>query len=280
MIDLHLHTTASDGRLTPRDLVARAASAGLRTISVTDHDTTAGLPEARAAARQHGLTFVDGIEITAVEAGRDVHVLGYYFDPDAAPFVEFLRAQRTDRLRRVREMCGRLRAMGFNVSEEAVVATAPEGSGRSVGRPAIADALVRAGHARDRDDAFTRFIGRDAPAYVPRHGVSSAQVIAIVGDAGGIASLAHPGIAGIDALIPSLASAGLAALEARHSDHPPDAEAHYRALASRLGLAVSGGSDFHGDDTGNGAALGAVTLGDTDFAALEQRIRSRRQRTS
>lgn len=280
MIDLHLHTTASDGQLAPRDLVARAASAGLRTISVTDHDTTAGLAEARAAARQHGLAFVDGIEITAVEAGRDVHVLGYTFDPDATAFVEFLRAQRTDRLRRVREMCDRLRALGFNISADAVIAAAPEGSGRSVGRPAIASALVRAGHARDMDDAFARFIGRDAPAYVARRGVSTAQVIEILERAGGIASLAHPGIAGIDDLIPSLASAGLSALEARHSDHPPDTEARYRALASRLGLAVSGGSDFHGDDTANGAALGAVTLSDADFAALEARMPSRRQRTS
>jgi 3',5'-nucleoside bisphosphate phosphatase len=277
VIDLHLHTTASDGALAPRDLVARAADAGLRTISVTDHDTTGGLAGARDAAEALGVTLIPGIEITAVEAGRDVHVLGYFFDPGSRAFSDFLREQRSDRLRRVREMCRRLSALGFAVSTENVVDPAAERTGRSVGRPAIADALVRAGHARDRDDAFNRLIGPDSAAYVPRNGVSVAGVIGIIQEAGGIASLAHPALAGIDDLIPTLAARGLTALEARHPDHPPAAEAHYRALASSLELAVSGGSDFHGDGTSNAAALGTVTLGSEDFIALAERARSRRQ---
>lgn len=273
MIDLHLHTTASDGTLAPRDLVARASAAGLTTISVTDHDTTAGLAEARTAADTLGMTFVPGIEITAVEAGRDVHVLGYYLDPESTTLEGFLRAQRADRLRRVREMCDRLRAMRFEIDPAGLFDRIADRAGRSVGRPAIADALVRAGHARDREDAFQRLIGRGSPAYVPRHGVAAGDVVDIIHDAGGIASLAHPGLAGIDDMIPALASRGLAALEARHADHSPEVEAHYRALASRLGLAVSGGSDFHGDGTQNAAALGAVTLSTDDFAALTSRAR-------
>lgn len=273
MIDLHLHTTASDGTLAPRDLVTRAAAAGLRTISVTDHDTTAGLVEARSAADALGITFIPGIEITAVEVERDVHVLGYYFDPESSSLGEFLRGQRADRLRRVREMGDRLSAMGFDVRADILIdATRP---GRSVGRPAVADALVRAGYACDRDDAFKRLIGRGSPAYVPRLGVSAADIIQIISDAGGIASLAHPALAGIDDMIPSLASRGLAALEARHSDHPPAVEARYRALASRLGLVVSGGSDFHGDYGSNAGALGLVTLDPDDFVALAARAHAR-----
>jgi predicted metal-dependent phosphoesterase TrpH len=274
VIDLHLHTTASDGTLSPRDLVARAASARLTTISVTDHDTVAGLDEATGAADALGLEIVPGIEITAVEDGRDVHVLGYYFDPEFAGLAEFLILQRRDRLRRVREICDRLSSMGMQVAADDVLAAASE-TGRSVGRPAIADALVRGGHARDRDDAFRRLIGRGSPAFVPRQGVSAADVIDVIAQAGGIASLAHPGLAGIDDLIPVLAARGLAALEARHSDHPPDVEARYRALASRLGLVVSGGSDFHGPDGSNGSALGIVTLDGDDFAALAARAHAR-----
>ena len=275
MIDLHLHTTASDGTLAPRALVARAASARLTTISVTDHDTVAGLPDASRAADALGLTLVPGIEITAVEEERDVHVLGYYFDPQSTTLAQFLTSQRADRLRRVREVCDRLSSMGLRIAADDVLESVSDQPERSIGRPAIADALVRAGHARDRDDAFRRLIGRGSPAYVPRHGVSAADVIDVIAQAGGIASLAHPGIAGIDELIPFLASRGLAALEARHPDHTPDVEAHYKALAARLGLAVSGGSDYHGEGTSNAAALGVVTLEANEFAALAARAHAR-----
>jgi predicted metal-dependent phosphoesterase TrpH len=272
LIDLHLHTTASDGTLAPRDLVARAATARLTTIAVTDHDTVAGIAEARTAADALGITLVSGIEITAVESGVDVHVLGYFFDPESAPLAAFLSAQRLDRIRRVREMCNRLSAVGCGVDVEALIDPVARGAERSIGRPAIADALVSAGHARDRTDAFDRLIGRNAPAYVPRAGVPVSDVVQIIAAAGGVASLAHPVHSGIDSLIPSLAARGLGALEVRHADHPADVENHYRAIASRLGLAVSGGSDFHGDDTANGAAIGQVTLSREDFESLTARI--------
>lgn len=271
MIDLHLHTTASDGTLAPDALVARARAAGLTTISVTDHDTTAALAEARASAAARGLAFVPGIEVTAVETGRDVHVLGYFIDPDSATLAAFLRAQRADRLRRVREMCDRLRALGCPIDGDALLAGASAQTGRAIGRPAIADALVAAGHARTRDDAFDRLLGHGRPAFVPRAGVGAAEVVRLIHGAGGIASLAHPGLLGMDAIVPALAAAGLDALEARHSDHPPEMEAHYRALAARHGLAVSGGSDFHGDFVHGDVTLGSVTLPAADFAALKAR---------
>ena len=276
MIDLHLHTTASDGALAPRDLVRRAAGAGLTVISVTDHDTLAGLREAAGVARELGVTCVPGIEITAVEEDRDVHVLGYFFDPAAPSLDRFLKAQRADRVRRVREMCERLAAVGMDVRADPALSAPPDTSERSIGRPAIADALVRAGLARDRDDAFERLIGGSGPAYVPRRGVPVAEVVQIIRAAGGVASLAHPVLARLDHLVPELARLGLGALEARHSDHPPDVEARYRAMAADLSLAVSGGSDFHGDDTANGRSLGVVTLEEVDYIGLESRAHARR----
>lgn len=272
LIDLHLHTTASDGALAPRDLVARAAAAGITVLSVTDHDTTAALTAARAEANARGVSLVNGIEITAVESDRDVHVLGYFFD-DREPVLEaFLEAQRADRRRRVAEIASRLAALGCAIDYRALIDRAGD-SGRSIGRPHVADALVNAGHARDRSDAFDRLIGAGSPAFVPRQGASVAEVVRVIADAGGIASLAHPGLCRRDDLIPGLVAAGLAALEARHSDHDSATETHYRRLAAAHGLAVSGGSDFHGDDGHHAGNLGVITLAEDDFADLQKRCR-------
>jgi len=265
-----MHTTASDGALSPPALMARAAAAGLTVVSVTDHDTVAGLaPAGQAAAFR--LRLVNGIEITSVENGRDVHLLGYFIDADDPSLSLFLERQRADRVRRVREIAARLRALGCGIDEEALIVSAASTPGTSIGRPQIAGALVAAGHARDRDDAFNRILGRDGPAFVPRRGSRPEQVIEIIAGAGGIASLAHPGLTRVDAIIPRLAAAGLTALEARHSDHDAGVERHYRDLAARHGLAVSGGSDFHGDSGQRPSALGAVTLPSDDFVALESR---------
>ena len=273
MIDLHLHTTASDGLLTPARLVARAADAGLTVISVTDHDTVAGLPEARAAAAARAVRLIDGIEITAVEGTRDVHMLAYFFDPDAPSLVEFLAAQRVDRVRRVEEMVARLKALGAPVDCADLLDTAAREPGRSIGRPQIANALVAAGFAEDRDDAFDRLLGDDCPAYVPRRGATPGDVIDIVGGAGGLVSLAHPGLLRQDAIIPRLAAAGLAAIEVCHSDHDAADERRYRDMAASLGLAVTGGSDFHGDGAHRRAVIGGVTLPPGDLAQLEARRR-------
>jgi len=273
VIDLHLHTTASDGLLDPASLVARAASAGLRVISVTDHDTVSGIERASAAAGDLGLRLVPGIEMTAVEGERDVHILGYFFDPGHDVLSRFLTVQRADRVRRVREMAARLQPLGCAIDVEPLLAGPP---GRSVGRPAIADALVAGGHARDRNDAFARLLGRGRPAFVPRRGVAGAEVIAIIHASGGIASLAHPGVLAEDALIPALAAAGLDALEVWHSDHSAAQSAHYSTLAGELGLARSGGSDYHGDGVHRAARLGGVSLGESEFNLLESVAAARR----
>lgn len=273
MIDLHLHTTASDGQLTPGALVARAHAAGLTTIAITDHDTTAGVSAGRAAADAAGLTFVDGIEITAVHQQRDVHVLGYFFDPGHAGLAQFLQEQRLDRIRRVREMAARLASLGYGVEIEPALEEV-RNSGRTAGRPLLADALVGAGHALNRDDAFARLLGRGCPAFVPRRGAGGDEVIRIVHAAGGLASLAHPGLLKDDALVGTLVDAGLDAIEVWHADHSPEQTAHYAATAARFGLARTGGSDFHGEGLHRASQPGAVLLPPAEFDALAARARA------
>jgi predicted metal-dependent phosphoesterase TrpH len=175
-------------------------------------------------------------------------------------------------VRRIREIAHRLATLGCVIDVEPLLVSASSSDGRSVGRPLLADALVAAGHARDRSDAFDRLIGNGRPAFVPRIGATPDEVIALVRDSGGIVSLAHPGLTRIDDVIPRLAAAGLTALEARHSDHDADTETRYRHMAAGLGLAVSGGSDFHGDPSHRIAMLGRITLPAEDFARLEARL--------
>jgi predicted metal-dependent phosphoesterase TrpH len=247
--------------------VLKARAAGLSILSITDHDTTAGADAARGAARDAGIELVPGIEITAVEDGRETHVLGYFVDTASPVLQDFLTRQRADRVRRVAEMRDRLSALGCPIGVDAILEDAR--CGRSVGRPQIAGALVKAGHVRSRDEAFDRFLGVDAPAYVPRCGASGAAVVRLIHEAGGIASLAHPGPNNRDQIIPPLAAAGLDAIEAVHSDHDAATQARYRAMAAELGLAVTGGSDFHSEHaTHRISTLGAVTLPAADLDRL------------
>jgi 3',5'-nucleoside bisphosphate phosphatase len=276
VIDLHTHTTASDGSLAPAALIEAAREAGLRVLSITDHDTTAGFEAVLDRADQAGLELVPGIEITAVADGRDMHVLGYFIDPSSSTLRAFLGRQRDDRLRRVEEMTRRLAALGCPISAEAMLATAA--SGHSVGRPQIAAALVNAGYVQTRDEAFERFLEHGGPAYVPRQGAAPEAVIALVHAAGGLASLAHPGVTKRDDRIAALAAAGLDALEARHSDHDPATEQRYRDLAREHGLLVTGGSDFHGEGGHRVPRLGVVTVPDDDYDALRRASADRRSR--
>jgi predicted metal-dependent phosphoesterase TrpH len=269
VIDLHLHTTASDGVCTPSELVDMAWRAGIRTMSVTDHDTVAAVAEISALTRDIGVAFVPGIEITAVHAGRDVHMLGYFIDPDSAPFAEFLLRQRLDRVRRLTEMVDRLADMGKPINRDNVLAR--KGPGGSLGRPMVARALVKAGHVSDMRQAFDELIGEGKPAYVPRVGPEPSDVVRIIADAGGVASLAHPGLLKRDDLIPALADAGLPALEAFHSDHDAETTEHYLALAGRYGLAVSGGSDYHGEPIRRSTAFGKIGLPQEHFERLSAR---------
>jgi hypothetical protein len=270
MIDLHLHTSASDGTDAPDELVRVCRRAGITTMAVTDHDTTAALLETAREAERAGIEFVPGIEITSAWMGNDVHILGYFFDRESPVLTAFLEAQLEDRIRRAREVAERLVELGAPVDMEALIARA---GGRPVLRPHIAQALVSAGHAGDEQDAFDRFVGEGRPAYVARRGATPSEVVAIIRQAGGVSSMAHPGVTAQDALIPDLAAAGLDAIEAYHTDHSTSETARYLQMAPQLGLAVTGGSDFHGFRSAHSNGFGTVCLPDPDFAAFAARAR-------
>jgi len=269
VIDLHLHTTASDGRSTPEELVREAHAAGIRTLAVTDHDTTAAVAAVTSSARAVGVTCIPGIEMTAVIDGRDVHVLGYFLDPADEELNAFLETQREERRRRVAEIAGRLADAGVPIEIDAAIAT--RSGGRAVGRPLVAAALIAAGHARDISDAFDRFLSEGRPGFVERRGSPPVEVVERIARAGGVASLAHPGKLKRDDLIPDLAANGLAAIEVFHPDHSADDRARYAAFAAAHDLCVSGGSDYHGPGSGRAHALGLVTLPADAFARLADR---------
>jgi predicted metal-dependent phosphoesterase TrpH len=259
LIDLHTHTDASDGRLTSADLVRRAWSAGIRVLGVTDHDTLAGLSSAHHAAEAFGLTLIDGVEVTAVERGRDIHVLGYFVNTADSALDAFLARQREQRTARVKEIGARLLGLGAPIDVERLL-SAREARGGAIGRPAIAAALIEAGHVSSLREAFDRFLGEGGAAWVPRQGPMVPQVIDVLHSAGAIASLAHPVLNRCDERISEWAAVGLDAIEVFHSEHQPDDVARYRALADALGLAMTGGSDYHGHDHKDHAHLGSVTL--------------------
>jgi predicted metal-dependent phosphoesterase TrpH len=271
VIDLHTHTNASDGRLPPGDLVREAWKAGLRVLGITDHDTLGGLTAARAAAASFGLTLVEGVEVTAVEAARDVHVLGYFVNPDDARLSQFFTTQRGRRVDRIREIGVRLSTLGAPVNVEQLVTACGERE-HAIGRPAVAAALVAAGYATNIGQAFDRYLSEGAPAWVPRTGPTVVEVLTVLHESGAVASLAHPVLYRADHRIAEWAAAGLDAIEVFHSDHDREAAARYQAMAAELGLAISGGSDYHGDGR---VPLGGVTLPEAEFERLVERGRQR-----
>ena len=255
-IDLHTHSSASDGTGAPGLVVAQAAQAGLDVVGLTDHDTTAGWDEARDAALVHGIALVRGTEMSARARGVSVHLLSYLQDPTEPALADELARIRGARERRAREIVDLL-AVDHPIGWDDVVAQA--GPGAVVGRPHIADALVAAGVLPDRSAAFTDLLATRSRYYVPYYAPSALDAVRLVRAAGGVPVLAHPGADGRgrtvpDAVLDELAAAGLAGLEVDHRDHSPEQRVRLRAVAARLGLLVTGSSDYHG--TGKPNQLG------------------------
>jgi hypothetical protein len=249
-IDLHCHSTASDGTLTPAELVTAGAKAGLDVMAITDHDTTGGW-QAAAEARPEGLSLVRGAELSCrwydVQPSIPLHLLAYLFDPTEPRLAAELASVRDDRERRAERIVELLRADGVDISWPEVHEYA---QGGSVGRPHIAQALIRAGLVKSTDEAFaSRWLG--ARYFVPKADLDVFEGVRVVRAAGGVPVFAHPrattrGRIVPDELIIDLAGAGLFGLEADHEDHTPAERAYVRALAEKLGLVVTGSSDFHG----------------------------------
>jgi predicted metal-dependent phosphoesterase TrpH len=280
LIDLHTHTTASDGRCTPPELVARAAAAGVDVLSVTDHDTVAAAATVAEACAQAEIEFIPGIEITAVVDSIDVHVLGYFINPLSTVLGVFLAEQRLRRVDRVRQMIARLADLGIQLDADAVLSPTTGDASKAAGRPWIARALVTMGVVANTREAFDRYLKRGQPAFVSRVGPSPAEVFAQIHAAQGIASLAHPGLVGCDDLIPSFVAAGLDAIEAHHSKHTANDTERYLAIARRHGLAISGGSDYHGDPSHDVVGIGGVSLPAELLQPLKDRCAARRATAS
>ena len=244
-VDLHLHTLASDGRLTPTQLVQMAASQGLKTISVSDHDTTDGLAEAMEAAKDFpGLRIIPGIELSADVPGDEVHVLGYFFDPGDAALQSELARFREGRLGRAKAMVDKLGELGIHVEWERVQHFAGDGA---VGRPHIALALVEAGYCKEPKDAFPEYLGRNGLAYVERVKLTPAQAVGMIQSAGGVAVLAHPAYMNdMEAGIANLAGAGLTGMEVHYAKYREDTIRQLARLAREYDLIPCGGSDYHG----------------------------------
>ena len=270
MIDLHTHTTASDGRFTPAELVTRALAAGVTVLAVTDHDTVAGGDAAADACAAAGIEFVPGIEITAVRDGMDVHVLGYFVDRHSAELHTFLAEQRRRRLDRVRQIVERLATFGIQLDANAIVKPGLDDGGKAAGRPWVARALVAGRYVSSMNEAFEYWLARGRPAFIPRLAAAPAEVFERIHASGGIASLAHPGLVKRDDWLPEFVASGLDALEVYHTNHDATATTRYRNEAIRLGLAVSGGSDFHGDDSHGSGHPGSVSLPRDDFERLKK----------
>ncbi|MGY1396016.1 PHP domain-containing protein [Streptomyces sp. SS10] len=247
-IDLHTHSTASDGTDTPAELVRKAAAAGLDVVALTDHDTTRGHAEALAALPQ-GLTLVTGAELSCRLDGVSMHLLAYLFDPEEPALLVERELVRDDRVPRAKGMIAKLNELGVPVTWEQVARIAGNGS---VGRPHVASALVELGVVDSVSDAFTpEWLADGGRAYVPKHETDPFEAVRLVKDAGGVAVFAHPaavkrGRTVPDSAIAELARAGLDGIEVDHMDHDPGTRARLRGLAGELGLLVTGSSDYHG----------------------------------
>jgi predicted metal-dependent phosphoesterase TrpH len=274
-IDLHTHTTASDGLLSPEALVQAVQAAHLDAFSITDHDTLEALGEAEARARALSLRLIPGIELSAMWRNKfELHLLGYFFDPAGSRLLGFLRERREARRTRLDAMLNRLRALGIVVEAEEVLACARD---ENVGRPHLARVLAQRGFVSSTDEAFEKYLAEGKPAFVPRPDVTVAEAIQVIHEAGGLASLAHPGLHDHDEAVPDLVAAGLDAIEVYHGTHTPGQVRHYRRLAERRGLLVTGGSDFHGAAGRDyGPAPGMPCLPEADFSRLQAAAASRR----
>lgn len=255
--DLHLHSRASDGTWAPGEVVAQAKARDFGCISLTDHDTTAGIKEAVGAGWENNVLVIPGVELSCEMEAAEVHVLGYFIDVDSHDLHGYLERFRTARESRARQMVKNLNKLGIKLHFDEV---AERARGESVGRPHIAAALVGSGYASTIQEAFHRYLHRRSPAYVSRYKLKVPEAAELIRAAGGVPILAHPGLVGNDSLVRGLIDQGMAGVEAYHSEHTPSQVRKYLSLAEELGILVTGGSDCHGPGGKDSVLMGKVRL--------------------
>jgi len=271
-IDLHLHSTASDGSYPAETVVAMAERNGVRVIALTDHDSLDGIPAAEERAKASGIRVMPGVELSVSEAGIDVHLLAYGFDPQDKGLVAAIRRYRDSRRERARKMLARLKGLGIKIALEEVEEIA---HGGALGRPHVAEALMQGGHIETFQEAFQRYLGHHAPAYVPKQTVALEEAVSVVREAGGVTVLAHPGTLNRDHLIAAWAARGLDGIEVWHSKHGASDVARYKEIAKRHGFLMTGGSDFHGERTPD-VSIGSVPVPEAALKLMDETLRARR----
>lgn len=282
-VDLHLHTTASDGLVSPPELVNMAARAGLKVIAVTDHDSVEGIASALAAARGlSGLKVIPGVEISTDVPQGEIHILGYLIDCHNREFLGELKRLRNSRQVRARGMLAKLADMGINIKWEKVQEIAGDGS---IGRPHVALAMLEAGYIISLKEAFLNYIGRDGPAYVEREKMTPSQAVELIIKSGGLPVLAHPAdIENLEELIVELKKAGLIGIEVYYASYSEKSVTHLASLAKKYGLVATGGSDYHGFEGISDSWLSGVEVPteyiDRLFILNEQKKTPKRQSES
>lgn len=280
LVDLHIHTTASDGSLSPAEVVRAARAAGLTTVAITDHDTVAALAAAFAAAGQESLDLLSGLEISVDWPGMTMHILAYGFDPAHPGLLESLEQFRDHRRDRNRRLLARLAELGMPLEAAAVAAQA---GGENISRTHVARAMVQAGYVASTPLAFRHWLARGSPGYVERRRATPQAAMATIREAGGLAVLAHPSqlrrsFAEMKAIVEQLVGWGLEGLEVFHPDHSADDTRMFGLMAERLGLIVTGGTDFHGPlrrGVRLGVGYGSLRVPPECVSQIRQRLATR-----
>ncbi len=242
-VDMHMHTTFSDGALSPKDLVKKAKQVGLTTISITDHDNFDAIETVKSFAEEIGIELIAGVEISTTYEEHDIHILGYFIKTENSPLSDYLAHCRKQRLERTERIIERLNKQGIKIRVEHVLEKA---GGGSVGRPHIAAVLQEHGYVQNYNEAFLKYIGTNCPAYEKNANTNPAEVISLINEAGGLSFLAHPGRQVPDDTVRHLIDSGLDGLEVIHPSHDTHHQEYYRAIANEYFLLMSGGSDYHG----------------------------------
>ena len=266
--DLHTHTHHSDGTFSPKELVARAKAAGITVLSITDHDSVAGIAEAKLSAGKD-LEIIPGVEITVAFRDRELHILGYGLDVENPELTAFFSRMQVYRVDRIKRMIERLNAKGISVTFEEVARIAGTGS---IGRPHLAEVLMKRKFVKNLQEAFEKHIGDHAPCFVKGATLTPAQAVALIRGAGGVSSLAHPYRIVADAWIPELVADGVQGIEAYHSDQEGSIAERYRRIAEKHGLLVTGGSDCHGLRKMKGPLIGTVAVPEECIVRLKEAI--------
>lgn len=242
-VDLHMHTTYSDGVLSPRQLLTKASSVGLKAVSITDHDNLDAIAEAQPLATELGIELIPGVEMSVSIDNKDIHILAYFIDCQRSALKEYLTFFKVQRRVRAERIVGKLQKQGVKITTEEVLAKAGNGS---VGRPHIASVLMEHGYVKGFDEAFHRYIGSSSPAYEKNHETEPAEMLRLITESGGLSFIAHPGRSLSDDALTHLINCGLDGIEIVHPSHSAERQDFYRELTNEYFLLQSGGSDYHG----------------------------------